>query len=84
MPISESFIIGIIVAILTGLVLGFITEKLIITPVYGNHVQQILITLGFMLVLSEMIKVVFGPNVVAVKVPELFSRELGSRRYYYY
>ncbi|SOC37580.1 branched-chain amino acid ABC transporter permease [Ureibacillus acetophenoni] len=70
---SGSFIVGIIVAILTGLVFGFITEKLIITPVYGNLVQQILITLGFMLVLQEMIKVVFGPNVVAVKVPELLA-----------
>ena len=66
---SGSFFIGILGAILTGLVLGFITEKLIIRPVYGNHVQQILITLGFMLVLTEMLKVVFGPNQIAAKVP---------------
>ncbi|QUW22338.1 branched-chain amino acid ABC transporter permease [Sporosarcina sp. Marseille-Q4063] len=67
--LSGSFIIGILGAILTGAVLGFITEKLIIRPVYGNHVQQILITLGFMLVLSEMLKVVWGPNQIAAKVP---------------
>ena len=69
MDLSGSFIIGIFGAILTGAVLGFITEKLIITPVYGNHVQQILITLGFMLVLTEMLKVVWGPNQIAAKVP---------------
>ena len=67
--LSGSFVIGIIAAILTGAILGFITEKLIIRPVYGNHVQQILITLGFMLVLSEMLKVVWGPNQIAAKVP---------------
>ena len=67
--LSGSFIIGIFGAIVTGIVLGFITEKLIITPVYGNHVQQILITLGFMLVLTEMLKVVWGPNQIAAKVP---------------
>ena len=67
--LSGSFIIGIVAAILTGAILGFITEKLIIRPVYGNHVQQILITLGFMLVLSEMLKVVWGPNQIAAKVP---------------
>lgn len=67
--ISSSFIIGMIGAIVTGIVLGFITEKLIIKPVYGNHVQQILITLGFMLVLTEMLKVVWGPNQIAAKVP---------------
>ena len=40
--LSGSFFIGILGAIVTGAVLGFITEKFIITPVYGNHVQQIL------------------------------------------
>ncbi|RDW20203.1 branched-chain amino acid ABC transporter permease [Oceanobacillus arenosus] len=67
--LSGSFIIGIIVAILTGLLFGLVTEKLIIRPVYGNHIQQILITLGFMLVLQEFIKVVFGPNQIAVAPP---------------
>lgn len=77
---TGSFIIAIIGALITGVVLGFITEKLIITPVYGNHVQQILITLGFMLVLTEMIKVVFGPNQLAAKVPPYFagSWEIGD------
>lgn len=77
---TESFLIGIAAAILTGIVLGFLMEKLIITPVYGNHVQQILITLGFMLVLQEMIKVAFGPNAVPVSVPDYLagSWEMGE------
>ncbi|HWI48733.1 MAG TPA: branched-chain amino acid ABC transporter permease [Rummeliibacillus sp.] len=77
---SGSFIVGILGAIVTGLVFGWITEKLIITPVYGNHVQQILITLGFMLVLSEFIKVAFGPNGIPVEVPSYLagSWEIGD------
>jgi len=71
--LTDSFVLAILGAILTGVILGFITEKLIITPVYGNHVQQILITLGFMLVLTEMLKVVFGPNQIAARTPELLS-----------
>lgn len=66
---TDSFIVGIIVGILTGFMLGLVTEKLIIRPVYGNHIQQILITLGFMLVLQEFIKVAFGPNQIAVFPP---------------
>jgi branched-chain amino acid transport system permease protein len=66
---TNSFLLAIITAIITGLVLGLITERLIIRPVYGNHIQQILITLGFMLVLQEFIKVVFGPNQKAVYPP---------------
>lgn len=71
--VSESFIIGIIAAIVAGLLLGLITEYLIIKPVYGNHIQQILITLGFMIVLSEMIKVIFGPNILAAPKPAIFD-----------
>jgi len=41
--------------------------------VYGNHVQQILITLGLMLVLSEMLKVLWGPNQIAAQAPEYLS-----------
>ena len=78
--LTNSFTFAIIGAILTGIILGFITEKLIITPVYGNHVQQILITLGFMIVLSEMLKVVFGPNQIAAKTHPLLagSWEIGD------
>ncbi|MFF2752957.1 branched-chain amino acid ABC transporter permease [Psychrobacillus sp. NPDC058041] len=78
--LTNSFTFAIIGAILTGIILGFITEKIIIKPVYGNHVQQILITLGFMIVLSEMLKVVFGPNQIAAKTPPLLagSWEIGD------
>ena len=68
--LTGSFWIGVICAVITGLVLGLLTEVFIIRPVYGNHIQQILITLGLMLVLSELIKVVFGPNVLPAPVPE--------------
>lgn len=77
---TGSFIIGIVGAILTGFLLGIITEKWIIKPVYGNHVQQILITLGLMLVLSEMLKVIWGPNQITASPPEYLkgSWELGG------
>ncbi|WP_203362038.1 branched-chain amino acid ABC transporter permease [Bacillus sp. REN10] len=71
--ITESFFIGIIGAIITGCLLGLITEKWIIKPVYGNHVQQILITLGLMLVLSEMLKVVWGPNQISAAPPDYLT-----------
>jgi branched-chain amino acid transport system permease protein len=71
--VSGSFLIGIIGAIVIGLLLGLITEKWIIKPVYGNHVQQILITLGLMLVLSELLKVVWGPNQISAVPPEILK-----------
>ncbi|WP_075981500.1 branched-chain amino acid ABC transporter permease [Bacillus massilinigeriensis] len=70
---TGSFFIGIIGAIATGLILGWMTEKWIIKPVYGNHVQQILITLGLMLVLSELLKVFWGPNQISATPPEILK-----------
>ncbi|MGE8205168.1 branched-chain amino acid ABC transporter permease [Heyndrickxia sp. NPDC080065] len=77
---TGSFLVSIIGAMATGLILGAFTEKIIIKPVYGNHVQQILITLGLMLVLSELLKVVWGPNQIVAKAPAYLkgSWELGD------
>jgi branched-chain amino acid transport system permease protein len=44
-------------------------ERFLIRPVYGNHVRQLLITLGGMLVLSESIKIFWGPNPIRVNLP---------------
>jgi branched-chain amino acid transport system permease protein len=70
---TGSFMIGIVGAVATGFLLGWITEKWIIKPVYGNHVQQILITLGLMLVLSELLKVVWGPNQISAVPPDVLK-----------
>lgn len=70
---TGSFLIGMIGAVATGFLLGWLTEKWIIKPVYGNHVQQILITLGLMLVLSELLKVVWGPNQISASPPDILK-----------
>jgi branched-chain amino acid transport system permease protein len=67
---TGSFLMGILGAIIVGFLVGILTEKWIIKPVYGNHVQQILITLGFMLILSELLKVVWGPNQITANPPD--------------
>ncbi|TCS93914.1 branched-chain amino acid ABC transporter permease [Hazenella coriacea] len=66
---TGSFLVGITGAIVAGFLLGWLLERFIIRPVYGNHMQQILITLGAMLVLGELIKVVWGPNQLAAQPP---------------
>ncbi|MGZ9585365.1 branched-chain amino acid ABC transporter permease [Paenibacillus marinisediminis] len=77
---SGSFIIAVIGAVVIGMLLGLVMERVVIRPVYGNHVQQILVTLGVMLVLSEMLKVVFSPNPLKSDVPPLLngSWEIGG------
>lgn len=66
---TSNFLIGIIGALVIGLLFGYILERFIVQPVYGNHIQQILVTLGAMIVLSEGLKVIWGPNPIGVSVP---------------
>jgi len=42
----------------------------IVRPVYGLHLKQILITMGGMIVGEEIIKVIWGPLPIALPLPE--------------
>jgi branched-chain amino acid transport system permease protein len=50
--------------------LGLAFERVIVRPVYGQHLKQILITMGGMTVGEELIKVIWGPQQIALPLPE--------------
>jgi branched-chain amino acid transport system permease protein len=60
-------------AMLVALVLGVILERVIVRPVYGQHMFQILITLGATIILEELIRIVWGPNDQVMPVPVSFQ-----------
>jgi branched-chain amino acid transport system permease protein len=66
-------ILVLLLALLVGAVLGLILEKIIIRRTYGNHLKQILITMGAALVMAEIIRIFWGPNDEAVLVPAAFQ-----------
>ncbi|MES2149973.1 MAG: branched-chain amino acid ABC transporter permease [Pseudomonadota bacterium] len=49
--------------------LGWAFERLIIMPVYGQHLKQILITMGGMIVAEQLINVVWGAEQIALPLP---------------
>jgi branched-chain amino acid transport system permease protein len=49
---------------------GWAFERVIVRPVYGLHLKQILITMGGMIVGEEIIKVIWGPLPIALPLPE--------------
>jgi branched-chain amino acid transport system permease protein len=49
--------------------LGWAFERVIVRPVYGLHLKQILITMGGMIVGEEIIKVIWGPLQIALPLP---------------
>ena len=50
--------------------LGLAFERVLVRPVYGHHLKQILITMGGMIVGEELIKLVWGPVPIALPLPE--------------
>jgi branched-chain amino acid transport system permease protein len=65
-------LVAILAAMLAALVLGVVLERVIVRPVYGQHMFQILITLGATIVLEELIRIVWGPNDQVMPVPSSF------------
>jgi branched-chain amino acid transport system permease protein len=50
--------------------LGYAFERIIVRPVYGQHLKQILITMGGMIVGEELIKALWGPQQQPLALPE--------------
>ncbi len=49
--------------------LGLFFERVIIRPVYGQHLKQILITTGGMIVAEQLIHVIWGPDLLPLSRP---------------
>ncbi len=50
--------------------IGLVFERLLVRPVYGQHLKQILITMGGMIIGEEAIKIVWGPQQTPLPLPE--------------
>ena len=50
-------------------VLGWFFERVVIRPVYGDHLKQILVTMGGLIVVEQLIHVVWGPDIIPLPRP---------------
>lgn len=49
--------------------LGLAFERVVIAPVYGQHLKQILITMGGMIVAEQLLYALFGPQQIPLALP---------------
>ncbi|MBC9907189.1 MULTISPECIES: branched-chain amino acid ABC transporter permease [Achromobacter] len=64
--VLPAMIVGMLVAGAVGLAF----ERIIVRPVYGQHLKQILITMGGMIIGEEIIKMLWGPQTISLPLPE--------------
>ena len=51
---------------------GLVFERVLIRPVYGQHLKQILITMGGMIIAEQLIKAIWGAETIALTLPSTF------------
>jgi len=56
-------------AMVATAVLGLVFERIFIRPVYGNHLKQILITIGAMIIIEQLVLALWGPQQMSLALP---------------
>jgi len=64
-----AFLPAILAAMAVSGVLGLAFEQVIVRPVYGQHLKQILVTTGGLIVAEQLLKVVWGPDQITLARP---------------
>jgi branched-chain amino acid transport system permease protein len=49
--------------------LGLVFEQLLVRPVYGQHLKQILVTTGGLIVVEQLLYALFGPQTIPLSLP---------------
>jgi len=67
-------ILAVLIAILAAMAvtgaMGFAFERVIVRPVYGSHLKQILVTVGGLIVAEQLIYVIWGGEEIFIGRPE--------------
>ena len=62
--------LAIVVAMAATAAVGWVFERLIVRRVYGQHLRQILVTMGGAIVTEQLIGVLWGPEQIPLPIPE--------------
>jgi len=63
-------LVAILIAMAATALLGYGFERVIVKPVYGSHLKQILVTMGGLIIAQQLIYVVWGPDALHISRPE--------------
>jgi len=70
------FLLAVVAAAIVCGALGWVFERLIVKPVYGQHLRQILATIGGSIIAEQLLYAVFGPDQIPLSLPRSFEGSL--------
>ena len=65
-----ALLVAVLGAMIATGIMGWAFEKVIVEPVYGHHLKQILVTMGGLIVVEQLIVVLWGPEEIYILRPE--------------
>ncbi len=71
-PNLAVFILAALAAALVCGAVGWAFERLIVKPVYGQHLRQILATIGGAIIAEQLLYALFGPDQIPLAMPTTF------------
>ena len=66
----SAVLLAIVAAMIATGAMGWLFERVIVMPVYGFHLKQILVTMGGLIVTEQLIHVIWGPDALHIPRPE--------------
>jgi branched-chain amino acid transport system permease protein len=82
--ITDSLLVTFLLGIPIMFVFGYVIERLAISTLYKrDHLYQVLMTYGLILILNEMQKILWGSDFYSVPIPEVLSGSIpmGNQEY---
>jgi branched-chain amino acid transport system permease protein len=67
------FILAMLAAALVCGAFGWVFGRLIVKPVYGQHLKQILASIGGAIIVEQLLYAVFGPAQIPLNAPKTFE-----------
>jgi branched-chain amino acid transport system permease protein len=68
-----ALVLALLVAMVATALLGWVFERVIVRPVYGFHLKQILVTMGGLIIAQQLILVVWGPDAITLARPQMLK-----------
>ena len=74
---TDSFMLGLAVALLATLVLGILIEIVVLRRLYDRgHLDQVLATFGMILFFNELVRLIWGPDGIEIVLPAFLNQSV--------
>lgn len=74
---TDSFMLGLAVALPATLLLGVLIEMVVLRRLYGRgHLDQVLATFGMILFFNELVRLIWGPDGIEIVLPAFLNQSV--------